>query len=185
MNDPKYKNTQPSHLRRVKCRVCKVELKFKNYGNHLANVHPAEDNKNLSSLSDQSISRFYFTSKRARVSTDEGVNLEENSDLVMEESIADDPMEDIDDGDNFEDDNLTNQPEAPIHNVLTNINEPHHNSRPEDKTNLSVEERMFRVETKVDKILSILSKIEENQRKGNTTVSTTENSSKQENQSTF
>ena len=58
----KFKNDQPSHSRLVKCRVCKLELKWKNYGDHLLVVHPGENSKNLSTLTDQSISSF-FSSK--------------------------------------------------------------------------------------------------------------------------
>jgi len=87
MSDPKYKNNQPSHLQRVKCRVCKLELRYKHYGTHLLNVHPEEDSKNLSSLSDQRFSSFFQqnSSKRPRISVDVGVNLDENANQADEE----------------------------------------------------------------------------------------------------
>ena len=50
---------RPSHLIKVKCRVCKKPLKHKNYKDHLKQVHPDEDENNLQAATDQSISSFF------------------------------------------------------------------------------------------------------------------------------
>ena len=52
----------PSHLIKVKCRVCKREIKYKNYKEHLKQVHSDQDENNLQGATDQSISSFFSSS---------------------------------------------------------------------------------------------------------------------------
>ena len=63
-----------SHVRKVKCRVCRKELKYKNYKDHLRKVHDDEDENNLTEASDQPITSFFHTRgpnpKRSRTDTD-------------------------------------------------------------------------------------------------------------------
>ena len=41
-----------SETMKVKCRICQMELLEKNYKHHLKTVHPKEDSKDLSRISD-------------------------------------------------------------------------------------------------------------------------------------
>ena len=56
----------PSHTRKGICRVCKINIKEKNYKHHLAIQHPSEDSTDLSWANDPSIKSYFSVAKKVK-----------------------------------------------------------------------------------------------------------------------
>ena len=69
VSDSDIMDTRPSHLAKGKCRVCRKEIKWKNYKEHIQIVHPGEDSNDLSWANDRNIAT-YFKPAPKRIRTD-------------------------------------------------------------------------------------------------------------------